>query len=158
MAPKSRAAQPDFVFLSYAPHQNRKSQAIQDTQRRAHAARKSHALARQRRAVPEPSSSDDGSSSASPESPKNQQQDKADPDEKFVDASADIVEEVRTILLDEDDDVSQSVVGNDQLQIWSPGHGTPNFTFLGQGNVDPFDVFAEKGLAPYVFKVLDIGE
>lgn len=157
MAPKSQAVQPDFVFLSYTPHQNRKSQAIQDTQRRVHAARKSHALARQRRL--DPSSSDEASSSTSPESPKNNPSETTGSHDASSDQPTDLSKEVQTIRLDDDHGDSQTVARTDQMQVWlPPKHGTPATTLLGQGNVDPFDVFAEKGLPSYVFQVLDIGK
>lgn len=154
MAPKSRGEQPDFVFLSYAPHPSRKSQAIQDTQRRAHAARKSHALARQRRGVPDPSSSEDASPSTSPESAKNSPPKESTPNDVLVVQHIEDPDEVQTIYSDDD---SQPVAQNDQIQIWSPAQKTPATSLLGQGTIDPFDTFAVKNLPPYVYKVLDIG-
>jgi hypothetical protein len=155
MAPKSRGEQPDFVFLSYAPNPNRKSQAIQDTQRRAHAARKSHALARQKRGVSDPSSSEEASSSTSPESPKNSPPKESTPNDVLFVQPIEDPDEMQTIYSDDD---SQSVALSDQMQIWSPAQNTPPATLLGQGTVDPFDAFAVKGLPPYVYKVLDIGK
>jgi len=157
MAPKSKGEQPDFVFLSYAPKPNRKSQAIQDTQRRAHAARKSHALARQKRGVFDRSGNDEASSSTSPESPKNSPPKESAPHEVVFVQPPEDTDEVLNVHGDDD---SQSVAQSDQLQLWSLAHsyGTPATTLLGQGTVDPFDVFAAKGLPPYVYKVLDIGK
>lgn len=155
MAPKSKGEQPDFVFLSYAPKLNRKSQAIQDTQRRAHAARKSHALARQRRGVFDRNGNDEPSSSASPESPKNSPPKESTPSEVVSVQPTEGPDEVPNIYGDDD---SHSVAQSDQMQLWYPAYSTPATTLLGQGTVDPFDVFAVKNLPPYVYKVLDIGK
>ena len=149
MAPKPRGKQPDFVFLSYAPDQNRTSQALQETQRRAHAARRSHALARQRRGIVETSSSEGGSSSNSPESTKNSPPKEPSANSIVVPQYVEDIEVVENTYVGSDLPAS---IPTESSQAVSPR------MLLGQGTIDPFDAVAAKDLPPYVWKVLDLGE
>src|SRR5262249_32082345 len=67
MAPTSEGDQPEFFFLTYEPQGSRKDRALQERQRRAHAARRSHAFARRSRrpAITSKCPPDDPPSSAS---------------------------------------------------------------------------------------------
>ena len=152
---RKQGEQPDFIFLSYAPNTNRKSQGIQDSQGRAHAARKSHALAKQRRGVFGRSSSEDTGSPASPESPKNSSPKQSTPNDVVLFQPCEDPNEVKTI---DGHDGSESMAQHGRIQIWSGARSIPATPYLGQGATDPFDAFAVKNLPSYVYKVLDIGK
>lgn len=153
MAPKQKnAAHSNFVFLSYAPNPTRTDQVLQDSQRRAHAARKAHAASRQRQrdemmSVANPSTSSHVSSEHSLQ-------------------SGQCPPKVAENLLDQREACRPEEADPDQLIVASAGvHDRrlfydlpPPMHRLGQSLIDPFDSFATKGLPDYVYKVLYFGK
>lgn len=150
---KKKGPQPDFVFLSYAPNRTETDQVAQESQRRAHAARKSHAAARQRRyddirssiassVVKQPSNSLGESTSASESPEEYSGEDEA----------------VSSSLMYKDENASH-VTKDDNNRVHQMFYHTSRpMKFLGQGHIDPFDTFASKGLPAYVYEVLHIGK
>ncbi|RVX69994.1 hypothetical protein B0A52_06165 [Exophiala mesophila] len=142
MVPKRKnAVHSNFVFLSYEPNPTRTDQVLQDSQRRAHAARKSHAASRQRQRDEVMSGSNTASYSS-----------------VLLEQSVQGAESPPKVKQNLPDQITRH---NERIEAGT-GQYAPLLLYdlphslhrLAQNPIDPFNSFAAKGLPDYVYKVL----
>ena len=146
MVPKRKnAVHSNFVFLSYEPNPTRTDQVLQDSQRRAHAARKSHAASRQRQRDEVMSGSNTASYSS-----------------VLLEQSVQGAESPPKVKQNLPDQITRH---NERIEAGT-GQYAPLLLYdlphslhrLAQNPIDPFNSFAAKGLPDYVYKVLYFGK
>lgn len=132
----NKSADNEFLFLSYSPNtRSRKDQELQEAERRAHAARRSHPSVRQRKSA----DSSPATAAANSPSPQDQLSDATDATHTNRNATQEIQRYSNRY--------NSTLAGPKVLR-----------TLLGEGRYDPFSVFAVQDIPAYVHKMLDAGE